>query len=144
MANLSSEQQYFKWLETVKVGETVVIAQYCHGDLYLVQKYTVKKLTKTQIVCTLDIGDSDYFYRFHRTDGLLIGGRTYDCRRIEPLTEKILKQIKIYNLINQIMILGSFLNNANNIRELTEEELMALFDVLNKINLNRKKESTNV
>jgi hypothetical protein len=66
-------------MDNIKLGDSII----AYNDRFHIQKvYTVKRVTKTQIVATLDTGLPTYLYRFRRTDGTLIDNDVYSTTRI--------------------------------------------------------------
>ena len=70
------------WLESLKVGDRVIIAGYFRGDRLAV----VNRMTATQIIA----GNS----RFRRKDGILVGSDSYNRTRLLPPTPERLEKIE--------------------------------------------------
>lgn len=70
-----------EWLESLKPGDKVVVSSNYGASIQL-----VARTTKTQIL--LDTG-----LKFKRDSGYRIGSRMWDSANIEPLTDKIRKEL---------------------------------------------------
>lgn len=81
------KQEYQKWLDSLKVGDVVVIEHWYYGTTYYIEK--IRKITSTRRIV---VGN----YTF-RSDGQVFGGG-YSSTYLREYTPEIVEKIKQQNI----------------------------------------------
>ena len=77
------------WLETLETGTEVAVYLNRYGTARN-SRGRVERITATQIIV-----DGQ---RFRKTDGRLIGGATYEHKRLKPLDDSLMAEIRLAEL----------------------------------------------
>lgn len=114
------KQKYQEWLDSLKVGDRVVIERKYMGSTYLIAK--IEKITPTRRIV---VGG----YTF-RSNGIIFGGG-YSSIYLKKFTPDILKVIEMQNIKRNVRI--TFHNLYDNINKYTDEQYIT-FDKFFKEN----------
>ena len=86
-----------KWIDELKAGDAVVVQRLNWGCPY--EKYTVVRLTATQVVMTTS---HSHEVRARRKDGFLIGNWSHSYPRLTQHTVEIAERIAQWDLAAEI------------------------------------------
>ena len=121
-----------EWLKTLKVGDKF----YTHGRLSGYYIYTIKKLTKTEIVTEPFNKYSMEGSRFNRETGRRLGASSWDVDYATNLTPEIVVEINRERRLN-------YISKYSKWSELSNEEINIISNILknkekNKNGINKK------
>ena len=113
-----------EWLKNIKIGDKFYTEEFGRYTIY-----TVKRLTKTEIVTEPFNDVAKDGGRFNRETGHSIGGGAWHTKFAYPLTEGVYKEILRKNRIDKIQ---AFVESKENFKNINDMDIETIYNMLFK------------